>query len=47
MIITDFLIYEPQKEHGAHFSLSPKANIIVSDDSKVGKSCLLKSLFYT
>lgn len=47
MIITDFFIYEPQKEHGAHFSLSPKANIIVSDDSKVGKSCLLKSLFYT
>lgn len=47
MIITDFFIYEPQKEHGAHFSLSSKANIIVSDDSKVGKSCLLKSLFYT
>ena len=47
MIITDFFIYDSQKERGAHFSFSPKANIIISNDSKVGKSCLLKSLFYT
>ena len=47
MIISDFYIYDFCQDKAGHFIFSPQANIIVSKDSKVGKSCLLKSLFYT
>lgn len=47
MIITEFIIYDFKHERGIRIPFVNGANIILSDDSKVGKSCLLKSIFYT
>ena len=50
MIIKKFIILNPNLKEAHIFNFSEKANIICSDDASgnhVGKSSLLKSLYYT
>lgn len=46
MILTKLVILDRTDKEANVFVFSDKANIITSDDSYVGKSCLLKSMFY-
>lgn len=46
MILTKLVILDRTDKEANVFVFSDKANIITSDDSYVGKSCLLKSIFY-
>lgn len=46
MILTKLVILDRTDKEANVFVFSNKANIITSDDSYVGKSCLLKSMFY-
>ena len=46
MILTKLVILDRLDKEANIFVFSDKANIITSDDSYVGKSCLLKSMFY-
>lgn len=46
MILTKLVILDRSDKEANIFVFSDKANIITSDDSYVGKSCLLKSMFY-
>ncbi len=46
MIFTKFVILDHIDKEANVFVFSDKANIITSNDSSVGKSCLLKSMFY-
>lgn len=46
MILTKLVILDRTDKEVNVFVFSDKANIITSDDSYVGKSCLLKSMFY-
>lgn len=46
MILTKLVILDRNKEEANSFTFSDKSNIITSEDSNVGKSCLLKSIYY-
>ena len=46
MILTKLIILDRSDKEANVFVFSNKANIITSDDSYVGKSCLLKSMYY-
>ena len=46
MIIKDLLIYDLAEKRAQKFEFAPGANIITADGTSIGKSCLLKSLFY-
>lgn len=46
MIVKDLLIYDLAEKRAQKFEFAPGANIITADGTSVGKSCLLKSLFY-
>ena len=47
MIIKKLIILDNKREEANSFVFSNTSNIIVSDDSNVGKSCLLKSIYYS
>lgn len=47
MIVNRLVIFDISNEEANEFCFSPKANIIYSEDNTSGKSCLLKSLYYT
>lgn len=47
MIIKDFIIYDFKNKAARKFNFKDKANIFISTDNTVGKSCILKSLYYT
>ena len=47
MIVNRLVIFDISNEEANDFCFSPRANIIYSADNTSGKSCLLKSLYYT
>lgn len=47
MILTKLIVLDTQKEEANSFVFSDTSNIITSEDSNVGKSCLLKSIYYS
>lgn len=47
MIIKKFIIYDFASKRATKFNFNDKANIFISADNTVGKSCILKSLYYT
>ena len=47
VIVNRLVIFDISNEEANDFCFSPRANIIYSADNTSGKSCLLKSLYYT
>jgi predicted ATPase len=46
MFVKKLVIYDYENKEANSFEFSERVNVICSEDNSIGKSCLLKSLYY-